>query len=98
MDIEVNKYIEMRKALHRNPELKYEEFDTSKLVAEHLTNLGYQVTTGIGKTGVKAVLNTNRPGPTIAFRADLDALPIEELNNFEHKCQNEGKMHACHEC
>ncbi|UTV30363.1 M20 metallopeptidase family protein [Photobacterium atrarenae] len=95
MDIDINKYIEIRKALHRNPELKYEEFDTAKLVAEHLTDLGYEVTTGIGKTGVKAVLYTNRPGPTIAFRADLDALPILELNEFEHKSQNTGKMHAC---
>ncbi|MCG9700572.1 amidohydrolase [Vibrio natriegens] len=95
MNADINKYIEIRKALHRNPELKYEEFDTSQLVADHLTNLGYEVTTGIGKTGVKAVLYTNKPGPTIAFRADLDALPISELNEFEHKSQNEGKMHAC---
>ncbi|MBS9811363.1 M20 metallopeptidase family protein [Vibrio alginolyticus] len=95
MNADINKYIEIRKTLHRNPELKYEEFDTSQLVADHLTNLGYEVTTGIGKTGVKAVLYTNKPGPTIAFRADLDALPISELNDFEHKSQNEGKMHAC---
>lgn len=95
MDTDIHKYIEIRKALHRNPELKYEEFDTGKLVAEHLTDLGFEVTTGVGKTGVKAVLYTNRPGPTIAFRADLDALPIAELNDFEHKSQNEGKMHAC---
>ncbi|MEZ9789597.1 amidohydrolase [Vibrio breoganii] len=93
--MDINKYIEIRKALHRNPELKYEEFDTAKLVAEHLHNLGYEVTTGIGKTGVKAVLYTNKPGPTIAFRADLDALPIQEENEFEHRSQNKGKMHAC---
>ncbi len=95
MEIDVSKYIDIRKQLHRNPELKYEEFDTAKLVSEHLTDLGYEVTPGIGKTGVKAVLYTNRPGPTIAFRADLDALPITELNEFEHRSLNEGKMHAC---
>ncbi|MEL0630127.1 amidohydrolase [Psychromonas aquatilis] len=95
MEENIDKYIEIRKKLHRNPELKYEEFDTGKLVTEHLKKLGYAVETGLGKTGVKAVLYTNRPGPTIAFRADLDALPICELNDFEHKSQNEGKMHAC---
>ncbi|UJF18518.1 amidohydrolase [Vibrio sp. SS-MA-C1-2] len=93
--IDLEKYIEIRKKIHRNPELKYEEFDTAKLVSEHLRDLGYEVTTGIGKTGVKAVLYTNKPGPTIAFRADLDALPIIEANNFEHKSCNHGKMHAC---
>lgn len=95
MDANIDKYVEIRKQLHRHPELKYEEFDTAKLVSEHLTQLGYEVTTGIGRTGVKAVLYTNRPGPTIAFRADLDALPITELNDFEHKSRNDGKMHAC---
>ncbi|GEA51471.1 hypothetical protein VIN01S_22750 [Vibrio inusitatus NBRC 102082] len=93
--VDLNKYIEIRRAIHRNPELKYEEFDTAKLVSEHLISLGYEVTTGIGKTGVKAVLYSNKPGPTIAFRADLDALPIAELNDFDHKSCNEGKMHAC---
>ncbi|MGO2510020.1 MAG: M20 metallopeptidase family protein [Vibrio hibernica] len=93
--MDIDKYIKIRKEIHRNPELKYEEFDTGRLVAEHLTKLGYTVTSGIGHTGVKAVLYTNRPGPTIAFRADLDALPIIELNEFEHKSQIEGKMHAC---
>lgn len=95
MEANIAKYIEIRRKLHRNPELKYEEFDTANLVSEHLSALGYEVTTGIGKTGVKAVLYTNRPGPTIAFRADLDALPITELNEFEHKSRNNGKMHAC---
>ncbi|GEM79312.1 hydrolase [Vibrio superstes NBRC 103154] len=95
MDENVDKYIDIRKQLHRYPELKYEEFDTSELVADHLSSLGYEVTRGLGKTGVKAVLYTGRPGPTIAFRADLDALPIHELNDFEHKSKNEGRMHAC---
>lgn len=87
--------IATRRQLHRHPELKFEEFDTSALVARRLTELGYQVSTGIAITGVVGLLDTGRPGPVIALRADMDALPIVEANDFEHKSQRPGCMHAC---
>lgn len=85
----------LRHQLHQNPELKFEEFDTAKLVAERLRELGYQVTEGIATTGVMAELDTERQGPVIAFRADMDALPIKEANSFSHRSLREGLMHAC---
>lgn len=85
----------LRRNLHKNPELKFQENDTARLVAGHLRELGYQVTEGIATTGVMAELDTGRKGPVIAFRADMDALPIHETNPFEHRSQQEGLMHAC---
>ena len=93
--INTQPYVEIRKEIHRHPELKYEEVRTAELVEKHLTKLGYSVKTGIGKTGVVALLDTGNPGPTIAFRADMDALPINELNEFSHKSTCQGLMHAC---
>lgn len=86
--------VKVRHHLHQNPELGFEEHETSKLVAEKLTKWGYQVTTGIGKTGVVAKLVTGA-GPAVGLRADMDALPILEENNFAYKSQKEGLMHAC---
>ncbi|ODC02713.1 amidohydrolase [Terasakiispira papahanaumokuakeensis] len=85
-----------RHDLHRHPELRYAEVRTSEKVAERLKALGYQVTTGLaGGTGILAELDTGRPGPVIAFRADMDALPILEANTFDHRSTHEGCMHAC---
>ncbi|PWD80998.1 amidohydrolase [Ignatzschineria ureiclastica] len=84
----------IRHYLHQHPELGFEEIETSNLVAEKLTAWGYKVTRGFGKTGMVAQLSTG-DGPTIGLRADMDALPITEENNFSHKSQNPGKMHAC---
>lgn len=85
----------LRHELHQNPELKFEENDTARLVAKRLNQLGYQVTEGIATTGVMAELDTGREGPVLAFRADMDALPIHEANAFAHRSQREGLMHAC---
>ncbi|MBZ5487712.1 amidohydrolase [Halomonas aquamarina] len=87
--------IALRHALHQHPELMYQETQTAKRVAERLRALGYRVTEGIAKTGVLAELDTGREGPVIAFRADMDALPIHEANTFGHRSQREGLMHAC---
>jgi len=92
---QISDAVAVRHQLHQNPELKFEEADTAKLVAERLKALGYQVTEGIATTGVLAELDTGREGPVIAFRADMDALPIKESNGFEHRSQREGLMHAC---
>ena len=95
--------IEWRRDLHRYPELSNREFRTSKIVAEHLKKIGLVVYTGVAKTGVVAVLEGGRPGPTIALRADMDGLPVVERNDLPFRSQetttyrNEtvGVMHAC---
>ena len=85
-----------RHGFHRNPELAYEELNTSQQVAKQLEKLGMDVHTRLAITGVVGVLQGNDPdGCHIALRADMDALPIQELNDFEHRSCNDGKMHAC---
>ena len=94
-DKQVSEATALRHRLHQQPELKFQENNTAALVAERLRALGYRVTEGIATTGVMAELATGREGPVIAFRADMDALPIEEANTFEHRSQRQGLMHAC---
>lgn len=74
--------ISIRHYLHANPELSLEEFNTSELVASKLTEWGYQVTRGLGKTGVVGSLSKGDSPRTIGLRADMDALPIEENHRF----------------
>ena len=87
--------IEYRRRFHQLPELSFEEFETSEFIAEKLKELGYSVRTNIGGTGVMAVLDTGRPGPVIAFRADMDALPIMEETDLPYDSRRVGVMHAC---
>jgi len=95
--------IDWRRDFHQNPELSNREFRTSKIVAEHLQSLGLKLETGVAKTGVVAVLEGGRPGPTIALRADMDALPVVEQTDVPFRSRvtttyrNEtvGVMHAC---
>ncbi|ARU87984.1 M20 family metallopeptidase [Pseudomonas sp. M30-35] len=93
--LDISKYIELRHEIHKHPELKYEETNTAQLVAKILKDLGYVVSEGLGKTGVVGLLDTQRPGPCIAFRSDMDALPIHEQNCIPYKSTIDGKMHAC---
>jgi amidohydrolase len=85
--------IEIRRAIHRQPELGFQEFKTAQLVADTLTELGIKVETGVGLTGVVGYLGER--GATIALRADMDALPIQELNDVPYASQVPGVMHAC---
>ncbi|MDR5902469.1 M20 metallopeptidase family protein [Halomonas icarae] len=94
-DAQVQEAIRLRRHFHRHPELKFEETATASVVAKRLRELGYRVTEGIATTGVMAELDTGRDGPVIAFRADMDALPIHEANDFEHRSSHDGLMHAC---
>ena len=89
--------IQLRRQIHANPELSWEEFQTAKLIAEELQKMpGFEVVTGIAKNGVVAVLKGNNPDSRcIALRADMDALPIQEQNAIEYGSRNAGKMHAC---
>ncbi len=87
--------IETRREIHQKPELAYKEKATAKLVTEKLKELGLKVKTGIGGTGVMAVLQGPRAGKVVALRADMDALPIEELADIDFKSRVKGVMHAC---
>ena len=87
--------ISIRHYLHANPELSLEEFNTSELVASKLTEWGYQVTRGLGKTGVVGSLSKGDSPRTIGLRADMDALPIEETTGLPWASTAPGKMHAC---
>lgn len=89
------KIVELRRWFHQFPELSFEEFETSEFIAERLTELGYSVKTHIGGTGVMAVLDTGIQGPAIAFRADMDALPILEESGLDFDSKRVGVMHAC---
>ncbi len=86
--------IQWRRDIHQHPELGFEEHRTSSFVAEKLQEFGLEVHQGLAKTGVVGSLR-NGNGQSIGMRADLDALPIAELNDFAHKSVNDGKMHAC---
>jgi len=85
--------IEWRRDFHMHPEIGFELHRTSKIVADELEKMGYRVKRGVGKTGVVAEIGEG--GKLIAIRADMDALPILEQNEYEYVSQNKGAMHAC---
>ncbi|WLE62962.1 M20 aminoacylase family protein [Burkholderia plantarii] len=85
----------LRRDLHAHPELRFEEHRTADIVARELESLGYSVSRGLGGTGVVASLAGADPGRGIVLRADLDALPIHEANDFAHASCTQGVMHAC---
>ena len=85
----------LRRTIHTHPELRYEEMQTSELIASKLAEWGLEVHRGLGKTGVVGVLRRGNGSRSIGLRADMDALPIQELNTFDHRSRNEGRMHAC---
>ena len=95
----INKYedevIEIRRDLHKHPEVGFDLDRTSKKVANKLKDLGFEVKTNIGKTGVVGLLKGDNSGPTIALRADMDALPMNESTDLDFSSVEEGKMHAC---
>ena len=84
-----------RRDIHAHPEIAFEEHRTAELVAEKLKSFGIEVETGIAGTGVVGTLKRGTGNRSIGLRADLDALLINEANEFEHKSKNPGKMHAC---
>jgi hippurate hydrolase len=87
--------IQIRRTIHQNPELGFEEFETAKLVSEALDKMGILQRTGVGGTGVIGIIEGANPGKTIAIRADLDALPIDEQSGVSFASKVPGKMHAC---
>ena len=97
------KVIAWRRDIHQNPELSNRETRTAALVAEHLRKLGLEVRTGVAKTGVVGILKGGKPGPVVALRADMDALPVTEATGLPfaskvrstYNGQEVGVMHAC---
>src|SRR5687767_3045995 len=88
-------FIQVRNHLHQNPELSYQEFETSKFVVSHLSSWGIESKT-LATTGVTALIKGNNPDRRIiALRADMDALPIKEENDVPYRSKNNGVMHAC---
>jgi amidohydrolase len=84
-----------RRHLHQRPELGFQEKLTADFIHSKLTDWQIPHTTGIAQTGIVAVLQGDRPGPTLAIRADMDALPIQEANEVPYRSLHDGKMHAC---
>ena len=85
----------IRRDLHAHPELCYEEHRTADIVAERLAAWGIPVVRGLGVTGVVGIIKNGTSGRAIGLRADMDALPMQELNGFAHASTHAGKMHAC---
>ena len=87
--------IRLRRAIHRRPELAFQEHETAALVAQTLRQLGIEVIEGVAQTGVVGHVVGDKPGPVVALRADIDALPITEATGLDFASEADGVMHAC---
>lgn len=87
--------IQTRREFHQHPELGMEEYWTSETIARHLDTLGIPYQSGVAKTGIVGLIAGGKPGKTVALRADMDALPIQEETNLPYASICEGRMHAC---
>lgn len=87
--------IALRREFHRRPELGFEEVWSSQKIFENLVNLGWTVKKGVAKTGLLALMDSGKPGPCLALRFDMDALPVNEESEVEYRSEIPGKMHAC---
>ena len=90
-----NWLVDLRRELHQIPELGYKEGKTQAKICRVLDELGVPYKKGVGKTGVVARVKSENAGPMVAFRADMDALPLEESNDISYKSLHPGLMHAC---
>lgn len=96
MDPELhNQLTEFRRVLHQFPEVSGEEYETSQKIQEQLSKHGIPFRTGFAKTGVLGIIKGDKPGPTVALRADIDALPITEKTDLPFASRKAGSMHAC---
>jgi len=95
LQAQADEFIAVRRDIHKHPEMGYKEYRTSDLVAEQLAQWGYQVTRGLGGTGVVGQLKRGDGNKTLGLRADMDALPINEATGLPYASCNVGIMHAC---
>ena len=103
VDAVIDDVVSWRRDFHEHAELSNREFRTAKVIAEHLRDLGMEVTTGVAKTGVVGLLKGGLPGPVVALRADMDGLPVVERTGLpyaskqrsEYEGREVGVMHAC---
>jgi hippurate hydrolase len=91
----LDEIVALRRDIHMHPELCYEEHRTAKVVADTLRGWGIETHTGIAKTGVVGVIKRGTSDRSIMLRADMDALPMQEENQFDHRSRHDGKMHGC---
>jgi len=87
--------VQLRRTFHMYPEIEFDLQRTSQIVADYLESLGLEVKRNVAKTGVVGLLRGGRPGKTIMLRADMDALPLQELNEVPYRSRIDGAMHAC---
>ncbi len=87
--------VEWRRRLHQRPEMGFREQLTAEYIGQKLQEWGISHQTGIAKTGIVATIESGKPGPVLAIRADMDALPIQEENDVPYRSQHDGVMHAC---
>ena len=87
--------IDLRRAIHQEPELGMEEFRTAARMVETLRELDIPCQSGVAGTGVVGLLEGRAPGPCVALRADMDALPLDEANDVPYRSTLPGRMHAC---
>ena len=93
---DLEKIIELRHELHRNPELSDNEFITAERIANFLSHYNTpELIRGIGGNGIVCIFKGQKDGPSILFRCDMDALPIDETNEFEYKSKEKGVSHSC---
>ena len=92
---DLEEFVQIRRDIHKNPELGFDEYRTAKLVTEKLIQLGYSVKAGLGKTGVVGSLKRGKSTKSIGLRADMDALPIHEESALKWRSEKNGVMHAC---
>jgi hippurate hydrolase len=95
MDRSTKHWVDWRRDIHRHPELGFAEERTAGVIAERLESFGIETHTGIGRTGVVGVLRQGTGGKSIGLRADIDALPIQEANDFAYRSVNDGRFHGC---
>ncbi|MHA7965183.1 amidohydrolase [Paenibacillus sp. CAU 1782] len=95
LDAEYEQIIAWRRYLHQHPELSFQETETARYIAEQLQSIGLNVKMNVGGNGILSVIEGAHSGPTIAFRADFDALPIQEENDVPYRSLRDGVMHAC---
>ena len=92
----LNEIINIRRHLHQYPELSFQETETAKFIISVLKDWGVEFESGIAGNGIVAIIKGKNPSKkVIALRADIDALPVTELNEVEYKSKNKGVMHAC---